>query len=185
MDSVTWVKGKHILKIGLKIRRNRPLFTDTKFYQGNSSYTGFETQNPGAPSGTGNAIADFMLGYPFSVQRTTEGIAFGGLALSQQYFAQDDIRLTRNFTINIGFRYEYSPWMKGWGNQIGTFDGTAAKPLIVASETNQVDLSVQPAAQFAYPIYKNLIQTSSQVGLPINITHNDTHQFGPRFGFAW
>ncbi len=185
MDNVTWVRGKHIVKIGAKIRRNRPLFTDTKSYQGNSSYTGVETQNPAASAGTGNAIADFMLGYPYSVQRTTEGIAFGGVAISQHYFVQDDIRLRSNFTINLGFRYEYSPWLKGWGNQIGTFDGKSAKPLIVASATDQVDLSVQPAAQFAYPLYKNLIQTTSQVGLPINITANDMHQIGPRFGFAW
>jgi hypothetical protein len=63
--------------------------------------------------------------------------------------------------------------------------GKSTKPLIVASPTDQVDLSVQPAAQFAYPLYKNLIQTSSQAGLPINITSNDTRQIGPRFGFAW
>jgi hypothetical protein len=136
MDNLTWVKGKHILKVGLKIRRNRPLFTDTKFYQGTSSYTGVETQNPAASAGTGNSIADFMLGYPFSVERTTEGITFGGLAISQHYFLQDDIRIRSNLTINLGFRYEYSPWMKGWGNQIGTFDGKSARPLIVASATD-------------------------------------------------
>ena len=185
MDNLTWVRGKHILKAGLKIRRNRPLFTDTKFYQGLSSYTGVETMNPAAPAGSGNAIADFMLGYPFSVNRTTEGIVFGGLAIAQHYFVQDDIRVSGTLTLNLGFRYEYSPWLKGWGNQLGTFDGKSAKPLIIASETNQVDLSVQPAAQFAYPLYKDLIQTSSQAGLPIQITQNDMRQFGPRIGFAW
>ena len=122
--------------------------------------------NPAAPAGSGNAIGDFMLGYPFSVNRTTEGIVFGGLAIAQHYFVQDDIRVSGTLTLNIGFRYEYSPWLKGWGNQLGTFDGKSAKPLIIASATNQVDLSVQPAAQFAYPLYKDLIQTSSQAGLP-------------------
>lgn len=67
-----------------------------------------------------------MLGYPFSVERTPEGIPFGGLAWVQQYFVQDDIRLRNNLTINIGLRYEYNPWMKGWGNQIGAFVGTCS-----------------------------------------------------------
>ena len=101
------------------------------------------------------------------MNRTTEGIVFGGLAIAQQYFVQDDIRASGTLTLNVGFRYEYSPWLKGCGNQLGTFDGKSAKPMIFASETNQVDLSVQPAAQFAYPVYRRRMRLRSWCPPPV------------------
>ena len=61
----------------------------------------------------------------------------------------------------------------------------AAEPIIVASKTDQVDLAAQPAAPIAYGYLKDLIQTSSQAGLPYSITKPDNRQIAPRFGFAW
>jgi hypothetical protein len=185
MDSLTKVMGRQTLKVGAMVRRNRPLFTDTKFYQGTSSYTGVETQNPASAAGTGNSIADFMLGYPFSVERTTAGNTFGGLGVTVQGFMQDDIRVRSNLTINVGLRYQYNPWMEGWEGQLGTFDGTSARPLIISGYGDQINLTAQPAEKYLVPLYQNLIQTSTQAGLPYQITQNDNRQFGPRFGFAW
>ena len=34
-------------------------------------------------------------------------------------------------------------------------------------------------------MFSDLIQTSSQAGLPLNITKNDNRQIAPRLGFAW
>jgi len=56
MAALQRIVTEHTLKVGVKVRRNRPLFTDTKFYQGNSSYTGVETQNPAATAGTGTPL---------------------------------------------------------------------------------------------------------------------------------
>ena len=69
--------------------------------------------------------------------------------------------------------------------QTGTFDGTLARPIIVASKTAQIDLAAQPAAATAYGYLKSLIQTSSEAGLPYSITYPDRRQFAPRFGLAW
>ena len=61
-DNVTHIRGRHILKGGVKIRRWLPHFTDSKQYQGVWTFNGFATQNPASPTGTGDAFADFMLG---------------------------------------------------------------------------------------------------------------------------
>src|SRR6266513_3037153 len=82
-------------------------------------------------------------------------------------------------------RYEYTPWTTGYGGQSGTFDGTLARPLIVGGKTSQVDLGAQPAAPVAYGYLKDLIQTSSEAGIPYSITKPDKKQFAPRFGFAY
>ena len=72
------------------------------------------------------------------------------------------LQINNRLTLNLGLRYEYSPWMQGYKNQLGTFDGTLAKPLIVASNTNQIDLSSQFSAPTAYALFRNLIQTSTR-----------------------
>ena len=85
----------------------------------------------------------------------------------------------------LGLRYEYTPFTSAYRGQTGTFDGTQARPIIVASETNEPDLGAQPAAATAYGYLQDLIQTSSQAGLPYSITYPDKNQWAPRFGFAW
>jgi hypothetical protein len=185
IDNLTWVKGRHIFKFGTEIRYWDPLFTDSSNYQGLWSFTGVNTQNPARTAGTGDAFADWLLGYPNSSGRAYPGDWFGGNATYWHFFAQDDYKVNNRLTLNLGLRYEYSPWMQGYKDQLGTFDATSPKPIIVASNTNQIDLSSQFSAPTAYALFQNLIQTSHQAGLPISITYPDNNQWAPRFGLAW
>jgi hypothetical protein len=184
-DNVTWIKGRHIFKFGGKIRRWVPLFTDSKQYQGQWAFNGSITQNPASPSGTGDAFADFMLGYPRQVTRAFPADTFGGQATYWHGYVQDDMKVNSRLTINLGLRYEYSPWLSGYRGQIGTFDPTASRPIIIASDSDQIDLASQFSGPTAYALFQNNIQTSSQAGLPLSITYTDKKQLGPRIGFAW
>ena len=183
-DSLTWIKGRHILKFGGLVRHYQWLGTDSKQFVGQWSFTGINTENPNVPN-TGSSFADWMLGLPVSGTRAFPGDTFGGLGTYWHFFVQDDVKLTKTLTLNIGMRYEYTPWLKGYRGQLGTFDPRSARPIIDASDTDQIDLGAQFAAPTAFPIFQNLIQTSHQAGLPINITSNDLRQWAPRSGFAW
>jgi hypothetical protein len=185
IDNLTWIKGRHIFKFGTEIRYWQPLFTDSSNYQGVWSFSGINTQNPARTAGTGDAFADWMLGFPVSSARAYPADWFGGDATYWHFFAQDDFKVNNRLTLNLGLRYEYSPWMRGYKNQLGTFNGNLAKPIIVASDTNQIDLTSQFAAPTTYALFGNLIQTSSQAGLPLSITDTDKNQWAPRFGLAW
>jgi Carboxypeptidase regulatory-like domain/TonB dependent receptor len=175
-DNLTWIKGRNIYKFGGKIRRWVPLFTDSKQYQGQWTFNG---------SITGHPFADFMLGYPRQVTRAFPTDTFGGEGNYYHLYFQDDIKVNNRLSLNLGIRYEYSPWLKGYRNQLGTFDPTAAKPVIIAGDADQIDLDAQFAGQSAYALFKDLIQTSSQAGLPLSITRPDKNQWAPRVGFAW
>jgi len=181
-DNFTLIKGRQSLKFGVLIRYYQWIGYDSAVYAGLFGFTGAETQNLGAG---GDAFADFLLGYPASVGRAYPGNNFGGQRWYNQYFGQDDIRVNPKLTVNIGLRYEYSPWLNGYKGQLGTFDPTQSKPIIVESNTSQVDLTSQYAAPAAYQFFGQYIQTSSQAGLPYSITYTDRTQFGPRVGFAW
>src|SRR6266571_2255253 len=68
-DNVTWIKGKHVLKVGGKVRHYQWLGTDSKIYMGSWAFNGQNTQNPASPGGTGDAFADWALGLPANGSR--------------------------------------------------------------------------------------------------------------------
>ena len=175
-DNLTWTKGRNIYKFGTKIRRWVPLFTDSKQYQGQWTFNG---------SISGEAFADFMLGYPRQVTRAFPADTFGGEGNYYHFYLQDDIKVNNRLTLNLGLRYEYSPWLKGYRGQLGAFDPKLAKPVIIAGGGDQIDLSAQFAGPSSFGLFKDFIQTSSQAGLPLSITSPDKKQLAPRFGFAW
>ncbi len=184
-DNLTWIKGRHVVKWGIKMRHYQWLGTDSKNYMGNWTFNGQNTENPASPTRTGDAFADWVLGLPANAGRGFPSDTFGGAYTAWQGFVQDDFKISSRITLNVGLRYEYTPWTTAYRGQTGTFDGTQARPIIVASRTNQVDLGAQPAAPIAYGYLKDLIQTSAEAGLPYSITYPDKRQFAPRFGFAW
>jgi len=175
-DNFTILKGRQSLKFGALVRYYQWIGYDSEQYVGNFSFNGSEA---------GDAYADFLLGYPSAVTRAYPADNFGGQQTYYQFFAQDDIRLNEHLTVNVGLRYEYSPWLNGYKGQLGTFDPSKSKPIIVQGRTDQVDLTSQFAAPAAYQFFGKYIQTSSQAGLPYSITSTDWKQFGPRVGFAW
>lgn len=184
-NNVTWVKGRHIAKFGVKARNFEWLGTDGTEHRGVFNHNGSNTENPASPGATGNAFADFLLGLPSSVSRGFPGDPFGGRATYWHFFAQDDWKVLDRLTLSLGLRYEYSPWLRGENGQLGTFDPSSDRPLILASETDEVNLDAQPGTRNAFPNFADLIRTSSQAGLPIQITENDNNQWAPRIGLAW
>jgi hypothetical protein len=157
-----------VFKFGTKIRYYSWLGTDSKEYMGLWNFNGQNTENSSSPAGTGDSFADWMLGLPSSANRAYPSDTFGGAYTAWQFYMQDDIKLTSRLTLNAGLRYEYTPFTSPYRGQTGTFDGTQARPIIVASHTNEPDLGAQPAATTAYGYLRDLIQTSSEAGRATN-----------------
>jgi hypothetical protein len=181
-DNFTILKGKHALKFGVLFRYYQWLGYDSGNSSGGFTFNGNATGNNAS---SGDAYADFLLGYPSAVARSYPATNFGGQGLYKQFFVQDDYRISDRLTLNMGLRYEYSPWLDGYKGQIGTFDPTQAKPIIVSGTGTVPDLTAQPAAPSAYQYFGQYIQTSSQAGLPINITYANKTQFAPRVGVSY
>ena len=188
-DNYTILHGRHSYKVGTLIRYYQWLGYDSRNYTGAFSFNGNATSNgtstSAASANTGDAYADFLLGYPSAVTRSYPADNFGGQGLYRQFFFQDDFRASDRLTLNMGLRYEYSPWLDGYKGQIGTFIPNSAKPIVVSGSGPTPDLSAQYAAPRAYQIFGQYITTSSQVGLPSTITRADKTQFAPRFGLAY
>lgn len=174
-DNFTILKGKQSIKMGTLVRYYQWLGYDSQIYAGSFGFSG---------SASGDAYADFLLGLPNTGSRAYPAINFGGQVWSKQFYVQDDVRLGR-LTLNLGVRYEYTPWLDGYKGQVGTFDPTQSKPIIVSGDGTVPDLTAQPAAPTAYQFFGQYIQTTAQAKLPKNATYTDKTQFGPRIGLAY
>src|SRR5579884_3887042 len=111
-DSLSWTHNNHSLKFGAEVRQSRMFLDSDNGPRGSfgfaASYTAALNATTGNPvTGTGNSVADFLLGYPTTMS--------GAVGTSQTHFrfyttnlyAQDDWKITRSLTINYGLRYEY------------------------------------------------------------------------------
>ena len=59
--------------------------------------------------------------------------------------------MSNSLTINLGVRYEFTPWLTGYRNQAAAFDPTRAKSIIVSSETDTIDLALNAWPTSAMP----------------------------------
>jgi len=184
LDNVTKVVGNHSIKVGVSFQNIRffdryaPASLGQYFY--NPVYTG----SPGV-SFTGSAVADFLAN-----QMNTADIANAPDVNHQQWYdsvyVQDDWKLARNLTINLGIRYDFfQPYRESKGYQanfiangplgIGTGSGVYQLP----TKAKNVDLG----ALFLSTLAKNnvTVQYLDNERLATSRKVN----FAPRVGFAY
>jgi len=160
-DSVSWIKGKHTFKFGGSI-----IHRDVNWDQGNDAkgYFWIDDGNfgayPAATSGhgtftgyeTSELLAGFMGAYVvggFSGYYETRSWENG-------FYAQDDYRVNRKLTLNLGLRYDLYTWPREAHNHQSNFDPSTGE-LVEAGAAGW---------------------NSSLINTPMK-------NFGPRVGFAY
>ena len=106
-DTVSLQRGRHTLKFGSDFLRFEMNYLQSNLSRGRYDYTGVFSSADGSGVGSGDALADFLLGYP---QASTRTRGSGQAYLRQNVwsgFAQDDWRVSPRLTVNFGIRYEY------------------------------------------------------------------------------
>lgn len=172
-DNVLLDRGAHRVKFGgyffhLRFKPEQP---DTA--RGSFTYTG---------QFTGNAFADFLLGYPTTA---LTGIGRGdenGRTNWLHVFAQDDWRLRSNLTLNLGLRYEYNQHMRDVDNRLSSVDlGAPGGQFVIASDENGV---INPEAGPLLPLIPLPYTTSAGAGWDRGLLSPSTLRLAPRTGFA-
>jgi hypothetical protein len=95
-DMVSYTRGKHTLKFGGELSLNKDVQQTLLNNYGVFSFTNAKT---------GNALADFMLGLPATMNQDAPVTALDNFWVAG-LFLQDDYRVSRRLTLNLGLRYE-------------------------------------------------------------------------------
>jgi hypothetical protein len=109
LDNVSIVRGRHTLKFGGEIRRDRYNQLGNSFAHGSFTFSGTATFDPANRTTTGFSWADFLIGESSSSSR---GLNLSNTLLratSFYLYFQDDWKITPRLTMNLGLRYENNP----------------------------------------------------------------------------
>ena len=109
MDNVSWTHGKHSLRFGGEIRRDRFNETGNAFTRGSFGFGANATQDPARRGVTGHPFADYLLG---EVLTPTRARTFSnGLlrATPLAAYIEDTWKATPRLTVTLGLRYENTP----------------------------------------------------------------------------
>ena len=110
-DTVTWLHGKHVVKVGAQVLR----YQENYYYASNNgnmgqfAYNGVFTRNLSVDPkyGRGYGFADFVVdASEFQAVSGTAG-RVGQRQYRTAYFAEDEWKVTPKLTLNIGLRYGY------------------------------------------------------------------------------
>lgn len=166
--SMTWVKSAHSMKFGVDYRVQQ-----LNQFQSNSLEPAFQFSsqmtavNPRALNpNSGVPYASFLLGYMASASVAKSE----RLANQRQYlsmFFQDDWKVTRKLTLNVGLDYSLEFPITERYNRKMWFDPNAELPI-----SGEVGLPLRGGFRFA----------DQNTRSPYDLY---TRQFGPRFGFAY
>jgi len=192
LDTLTWTKQKHTFKFGGDLRFLHGLNTNIFAPQRMGSYT-FNGSVLSTLLGDGAAtpFASFLLGYPdYSEIATVINGNLEGYARSYATFIQDDWKVSRSLTLNVGLRYEYNPNFRDHLNNEANFlpdyysvqNGQTVRGAVVIPNQSTFAI-VDPG--FTQSIAPTPILTATQAGIPESLRFSQKTDFAPRLGFAW
>jgi outer membrane receptor protein involved in Fe transport len=173
-DSMNFTHGKHGWSWGFDYRRQLLDLSNASNARGTFTFTGLATGLVSSNAqgrqvltpGTGLPFADFLLGFPqqTSVQFGASNYQFR--ANSYDFFVQDNWRVAKNVTLNLGVRYEYvSPFNELHGKL--------------------VNLDIAPGFTAVAAVQPGQTGPFSGQRTPDGLLHPDRNNFAPRVGIAW
>ena len=180
-DTLTWVLGKHSLKMGADFVRNAAIdgfAVNRGNPRGSMTYTGTAT----------NPFASFLLGLaPNSVTYiNAPRPPMDVYNWEQGFFVQDDWKVTSRLTLNLGLRYELvTPFVEN-NDLLANFD-----PNFVNSTTGQKGRFIIPSDKTLQYLDTRIVAlgvvTAAQSGLDIGrgLVRMDKNNFAPRVGVAF
>ena len=170
-DSLSVAHGKHFLKFGVQFNYESVNFTTattppTFTFDGRLS---------------GFSWADFMLGLPAATTRTVAPGPFHYIAKDWGFFAQDEIRVTRNLNLSLGLRYQIWPYSYEANNLLSVFDPGRGAVIVPDGEAKNKVVATFPSQRIP-------VLTAAEANYPAqnrSLTNTDFGAWAPRLGFAW
>jgi hypothetical protein len=177
-DNLTRIAGKHTLKFGGTVFK----YQKRENAGGNNvgSFTFSTTPRPTGTTTTAQGWANFLLGQVSSFTQVARDITPDIHQNQAEFYVQDDLRVRRNFTLNVGVRYSLFRQPTDANGFLNTFDPAAfdpAKAPVVNAAGNLVANTGDP--------YNGQIRAGKNSPYGSKIAVENNKNFAPRIGFSW
>ena len=159
---VSWIKGRHALKIGAEtyqlVGGETAQFRSAGVFTFNGNFTEL-------------AAADYMLGKPSNL-RAQSTIHNDTFTSNYHFFVQDDFKVSPRLTLNLGLRYEVQP---PWAQKFD-FQSTIRPAAPCFGNCQQSTVFPEAAPGTVYP---------GDQGVARGLVDTDMNNLAPRVGMAW
>ncbi len=148
--------GRHNLKVGYEYLTVDTDVQDTNPLLGLDTYTGQFSRPTGAASNNLYNLADFYFGFRNQYELATLTVA----QMQQRFhfaYLQDDFKVTRKLSLNLGLRYEFGTPYTEKNNKLSNYD----------------------------PVSNSIISAKNGSLYERSLVDPDYNNFGPRLGFAY
>lgn len=161
-DGFTWIHGGHTFKFGANlIQRQVNLFRPLAG-KGYFNLFGNGSNGAGVAQGsTGYETADILAGFVNNYQLGSQTGFFGTRNWETGYYVQDDWRVTRKLTLNLGLRYDLYTWPREVYNRQTNFNLGTGQIMLAGQNGNSESLvdtphnNWAPRVGFAYDLNGN------------------------------
>ncbi|MGB9146910.1 MAG: TonB-dependent receptor [Acidobacteriaceae bacterium] len=184
LDNVSKIWGNHSLKFGVSLQAVRFYYIyapeDLGQYHWDGQYTGLV-----GVANTGNAVADMMVD-----QENYAAISVSPNVNDAEWYdagyAQDDWRVTRKLTLNLGVRYDYFQPYKEMADEQSNFVVTG--PLGIGTGSGVLEF---PESQHNIVLGAPFLQALAKDNVSVRYVSNNRlvtaqkNDFSPRVGFAF
>jgi len=195
IDNASFVQGAHALRFGFSVQ----LMEKTE--NATSGYPTFSFSN--ITNSSGNVIlpglTQFLLGENTSYSQPNHDVIPDLHYKNIEFYVQDDWKVTRRLTLNLGVRYSYFPTPIDSGNTLANFSSLlfnpANAPLIDPNTGNMLAGQASNAANYGNGLIfptgaectaaKAISSTASCSPYGATTNPGTSGNIAPRFGFAW
>ena len=179
VDSLSLVRGRHTIKIGAEVKP-RVNFTILQppsprgYFDFNGNFTRYPDPDPTHPlniTNTGLGTADFLLG---AINQAQVASFINDTFQQPAFFlyVQDDYKVTKKLTLNLGLRYDGVAATKEKYGAQASFNIATGKLDIVKGRNDALPSNFYPQI----PVNRDA---------PPGLVPTDRNNFGPRVGFAY
>jgi hypothetical protein len=185
LDNLTMIRGNHSLKFGVAFQSLRSSALSPPTSRGAYTFNGRYTGDTSVTTTSGSGIADFLsdqIEAGSIGNETTENFA----RWYRAGYVQDDWKVTKKLTINLGLRYDYYQSPKEMANRIANLVVNKFAP---GASTGVFQL---PSAQQSTPLVPTYTALLTQEGVSVSYVSDNPSlvtvqkaNFAPRIGIAY
>jgi Carboxypeptidase regulatory-like domain/TonB dependent receptor len=164
-DMVTWIHGPHTVQAGVDVGKLR--FKEVNSYLGRGLlfFLGYYSANPANPfDGSGSSVADFLLGDSYEALVYQGNYTGWYNSWGEGGFVQDNWKLSKKLTLNLGVRYDYQAPLKEEQNRVSIVDANYPGGRILTP--NQAAVTATNSPLVAYTGARDIVRPTKNEWQP-------------------